>query len=107
MSWQDREGAPFGQEIWDQIDATARAAADEVRAARRVVDVVGPLGFGARAGVARCEREELPRLQRVHAQPQLEHELAAAEIARIPLGVGRSRSRGARAHRSPRSPLRS
>jgi uncharacterized linocin/CFP29 family protein len=55
MSWQDREGAPFGQEVWDQIDATARAAADEVRAARRVVDVVGPLGFAARAGVAEDE----------------------------------------------------
>lgn len=52
MSWQDREGAPFAQEIWDQIDAVARAAADEERAARRLVDVVGPLGFAARAGVA-------------------------------------------------------
>jgi uncharacterized linocin/CFP29 family protein len=55
MTWQDREGASFGQEIWDQIDAIARAAADEVRAARRVVDVVGPLGFAARAGVAEDE----------------------------------------------------
>jgi len=29
-----------------------RAAADEVRAARRVLEVIGPLGFGARGGVA-------------------------------------------------------
>ncbi len=55
MSWLDRDAAPFGQEVWDQIDATARAAADEVRAGRRVVDVVGPLGFAARAGVAEDE----------------------------------------------------
>jgi|GEM_PF-94816 len=52
MSWQDREGSPFPQELWDVIDATVRAAAEEVRAARRVVEVVGPLGFAARAGVA-------------------------------------------------------
>jgi uncharacterized linocin/CFP29 family protein len=52
MSWQDREAAPFGQEVWDAIDATARAAAEEVRAGRRVLEVVGPLGFGARAGIA-------------------------------------------------------
>ena len=56
MSWQDREAAPFAQEVWDLIDGTARAAADEVRAARRLVDVVGPLGFAARAGVAEDER---------------------------------------------------
>ena len=55
MSWQDREAAPFAQEIWDQIDAVARAAADEVRAARRLVELVGPLGFAARAGVAEDE----------------------------------------------------
>ncbi len=52
MTWQDRDAAPFGQDIWDQIDAVARAAADEVRAGRRLLDVIGPLGFGARAGVA-------------------------------------------------------
>jgi len=52
MTWQDRETAPFAQEVWDQIDAVARAAADEVRAARRLVEVVGPLGFAARAGGA-------------------------------------------------------
>ena len=48
---------PFAQEIWDRIDATARGAADEVRAGRRLLEVVGPIGFeGARAGVA----EDLP-----------------------------------------------
>jgi uncharacterized linocin/CFP29 family protein len=55
MSWQDRDAAPFGQEIWDQIDAVTRAAAEEIRAGRRLVDLVGPLGFGARAGVAEDE----------------------------------------------------
>ena len=55
MTWQDRESAPFAQEVWDQLDAVARAAADEVRSARRLVDVVGPLGFAARAGVAEDE----------------------------------------------------
>ena len=53
--WLDRE-RPFAQEIWDRIDATARGAADEVRAGRRLLEVVGPIGFGARAGVA----EDLP-----------------------------------------------
>lgn len=55
MSWQDREGAPFGQEVWDRIDGVARAAAEEVRAARRLLHVVGPLGFQSRAGVAEDE----------------------------------------------------
>ncbi len=56
MSWTDRDAAPFGQDVWDQIDAVARRAADEVRAVRRLVEVVGPLGFSARAGVAEDER---------------------------------------------------
>jgi uncharacterized linocin/CFP29 family protein len=55
-TWLDREGAPFAQGVWDRIDAVARSAADEVRAGRRLLEVVGPLGFGARAGVA----EDLP-----------------------------------------------
>jgi len=52
MSWQQREDAPFGQEVWDAIDETARVAAEEVRAGRRILQVIGPLGFGARAGIA-------------------------------------------------------
>lgn len=52
MSWNDREASPFPQEVWDALDAAVRTAADEVRAARRVVEVLGPLGFAARAGVA-------------------------------------------------------
>ncbi len=52
MTWRDRESAPFTQETWDAIDGVVRAAAEEVRAARRVVEVIGPLGFGARGGVA-------------------------------------------------------
>jgi uncharacterized linocin/CFP29 family protein len=55
MSWQDRSAASFGQEIWDEIDAVTRTAADEVRAGRRLLEVVGPLGFAARAGVAEDE----------------------------------------------------
>jgi uncharacterized linocin/CFP29 family protein len=52
MSWADRDAAPFPQEVWDAIDGAVRAAAAEVRAARRVMEVIGPLGFAARAGVA-------------------------------------------------------
>jgi uncharacterized linocin/CFP29 family protein len=55
MTWQDRDAAPFGQEVWDQIDGVARAAADDVRAARRLLEVIGPLGFQVRAGVAEDE----------------------------------------------------
>ena len=57
MSWQDRDGAPFGQDVWDEIDAVARGAADEVRAERRLLEVVGPLGFSARAGVAEAAHD--------------------------------------------------
>jgi uncharacterized linocin/CFP29 family protein len=56
MTWQDRGDASFGQEVWDEIDGVARAAAEEVRAGRRVLEVIGPLGFEARAGVAEDER---------------------------------------------------
>jgi uncharacterized linocin/CFP29 family protein len=66
MTWLDREAAPFGQEVWDQIDAVARAAADEVRAARRLLDVVGPLGFSARAGIAEDEPIADDVEERVH-----------------------------------------
>jgi uncharacterized linocin/CFP29 family protein len=52
MTWRDRENAPFTQEAWDAIDGAVRAAAEEVRAARRMMEVIGPLGFGARGGVA-------------------------------------------------------
>lgn len=100
MSWQDRDAAPFAQEVWDQIDATARAAADEVRAARRLIDVVGPLGFAARAGVAEDEPvagaeeggEAHVHVPRVRALPVLHRSfalgarsLAAREAFREPL----------------------
>lgn len=52
MSWRDRETAPFGQDLWDQIDAVVASAAAEVRAARLVLASIGPLGFDARVGVA-------------------------------------------------------
>src|SRR6185369_8028840 len=60
-----------------------------------------------RARVARGELQELPRPQRFHAQAKLEHEIAAAEIPRIPLGIGGARGGRGRAHGSLRSPLRS
>lgn len=100
MSWQDREGAPFAQEVWEQIDAVARAAADEERAARRLVDVVGPLGFAARAGVAEDEPVSGPEeggeahlhVPRVRALPVLHRtfslgarSVAARETLREPL----------------------
>ncbi len=55
MSWLDREGASFGQEVWDQIDAAARASASEVLATRKVLPVAGPLGIGLRAGISEDE----------------------------------------------------
>jgi uncharacterized linocin/CFP29 family protein len=100
MTWQDRDAAPFAQEVWDQIDAVARAAADEVRAARRLVDVVGPLGFAARAGVAEDEPvggedaggEAHVHVPRVRALPVLHRSfslgarsVAAKELLREPL----------------------
>lgn len=100
MSRQDRDAAPFPQEVWDQIDAVARAAADEERAARRLVDVVGPLGFAARAGVAEDERvggddpgeEAHLHVPRVRALPVLHRafslgarSIAAREALREPL----------------------
>jgi uncharacterized linocin/CFP29 family protein len=100
MSWQDRDGAPFAQEVWDQLDAVANQAASEERAARRLVDVVGPLGFAARAGVAEDERIGGPdegeeahlHVPRVRALPVLHRtfslgarSVAARELLREPL----------------------
>lgn len=85
MSWQDREGAPFSQELWDELDQVIRAAADEVRAARRLLVPIGPLGFAARAGVAEDEPaaavdEDEPRahvhVPRVRALPVLHRSFA-------------------------------
>src|SRR5207245_7487263 len=53
---------------------------------------------GPRPRVPRGELEELSRPHRLQARAQLEHEVAAAEVARIPQGIG-ARSWGARAHR--------
>lgn len=100
MSWQDREAAPFAQEVWDQIDGVARAAADEVRAVRRLLEVVGPLGFAARAGVAEDEPVQGPdegeeahlHVPRVRALPILHRtfalgarSVAARDVLREPL----------------------
>jgi uncharacterized linocin/CFP29 family protein len=99
MSWADRDAAPFGQDVWDHIDAVARAAADEVRAGRRLLELVGPLGFAARAGVAEDERvgadeaEEkvhvhVPRVSALpilHRTVSLGARAVAASAARDPL----------------------
>ncbi|MGC4001506.1 MAG: family 1 encapsulin nanocompartment shell protein [Anaeromyxobacter sp.] len=70
MSWHDWEDAPFPQDVWDQLAAVITAAADEVRAGRRLLERVGPLGFGARAGVAEdepaLEADEAERRAHVH-----------------------------------------
>ena len=78
MSWQDRDAAPFGQGVWDRIDAVVRAAAAEVRAGRRVLEVLGPVGFDARAGIAEdgpvaSDESERPHVHvpRVRALPVL------------------------------------
>ncbi len=82
MSWQDREDASFGQEVWDAIDDVVRVSADEVRTARAILEVVGPLGLGARAGVAEdvAVREEPGRahvhVPRVQALPVLHRTVA-------------------------------
>ena len=55
MSWLDREGASFGQEVWDRIDGAARASAAEVVAARKILPVAGPLGISLRAGISEDE----------------------------------------------------
>jgi len=48
---QEVAGAPHPRGgLGGAIDTAVRVAAAEVRAARRVMEVVGPLGFGARAG---------------------------------------------------------
>jgi uncharacterized linocin/CFP29 family protein len=52
MSWLDREGASFGQQVWDRIDDVATASASEVRAARKALLVEGPLGLSLRAGIS-------------------------------------------------------
>jgi uncharacterized linocin/CFP29 family protein len=63
MSWLDREGASFGQEVWDAIDAAARASASEMLAGRKILPVAGPLGIAVRAGISEDEAvgdEEAP-----------------------------------------------
>lgn len=101
MTWQDRDAAPFGQGIWDEIDGVARAAADEVRAGRRLLELVGPVGFAARAGVAEDEAvvEDagdgvLVHVPGVKAMPVLHRtfslgarNVAARETAREPLAL--------------------
>lgn len=102
MTWQDRDAAPFGQEVWDQIEAVARAAADEVRAARRLLEMIGPLGFAARAGVAddepvvsdEAEAQVHVHMPRVRPLPVLHRtfalgarSVAAREASREPLDL--------------------
>ncbi len=95
MTWQDRDAAPFGQDVWNQIDAVARAAADEVRAGRRLLEVIGPLGFSARAGVAEDERVGDEADEHVHVH--------VPRVRALPL-LHRSFSLGARAVAATREP---
>lgn len=97
MNWADREGAPFGQDVWDQIDGVARAAANEVRAGRRLLETVGPLGFAARAGVAEDERVGDEADEHVHVH--------VPRVSALPV-LHRTFSLGARAVAgAPREPL--
>jgi uncharacterized linocin/CFP29 family protein len=99
MSWRDREGAPFAQEVWDQIDGVARAAAAEVRAGRRVLEVVGPLGFGARAGVA----EDAPLVGDATDAPHVHvPRLRALPVLHRTFGLG---ARAVEAHEARGEPL--
>jgi uncharacterized linocin/CFP29 family protein len=41
-----REDAPFGEEVWELLDATVTGAATSQLSVRRVVQTVGPYGYG-------------------------------------------------------------
>ena len=59
---------------------------------------------GMSAGARRVERDQAqhpPRRHRLQPAAQLEHELAAAEIAGVPLGIGGGRGRRLRSRRAP------
>jgi uncharacterized linocin/CFP29 family protein len=55
MRYLPREDAPFGANIWEKIDQTVVGAAKSQLAGRRLLTIVGPLGFGVRS-VDRMER---------------------------------------------------
>lgn len=46
MSYLNRESAPFGDELWERIDAEAVKAARDILTGRRFLDVDGPYGLG-------------------------------------------------------------
>src|SRR4029453_10054816 len=78
-----------------------------LRCDQRVTGHAAPgRNVGAGARIAGGQAQHLAGLQRLQALPELEHEVAAAEVARVPPGVGDARSRRA-AHDSLRSPFRS
>ncbi len=41
-----REDAPFGEEVWELLDATVAGAAASQLSVRRIVETVGPYGYG-------------------------------------------------------------
>ena len=85
MSWLDREAASFGQQVWDQLDAIARAAAAEVLAGRKLLEVAGPLGLALRAGFREVARRSPTR-------PIVRRELRPAPAPRPRRAVGRART---------------
>jgi uncharacterized linocin/CFP29 family protein len=94
-SWTDRDQAPFGQDVWDQIDGVARAAADEVRAGRKLLETVGPLGFSARAGVAEDERVGEETEEHVHVHVP---RVSALPVLHRTFSLGARAAAGAAAH---------
>jgi len=48
MRYLPREDAPFSNKTWEMIDAAVLGAAKSQLAGRRVLEIVGPSGFGAR-----------------------------------------------------------
>ncbi len=49
MRYLARTEAPFGDALWETIDRTVVGAAGAQLAGRRLLEVVGPVGFGVRA----------------------------------------------------------
>jgi uncharacterized linocin/CFP29 family protein len=102
MRYLPREDAPFGDKAWAQIDEAVTGSAKSQLAGRRVLDVVGPLGFATRvldlgehpadakatfhdaaAGITAPATLPIPLLHAEFALPI--RSLAAAEEGKAPL----------------------
>lgn len=51
MEFLDREGAPFDEKVWEEIDRVARRTIKDLAVGRRLVATAGPLGMHARVGI--------------------------------------------------------